>query len=311
MNLPAEAIIDRKKLKKNLNNWKIISVVLLVILLLALGFGGSNGNSSKQFNFFSSAIGGDYIARINIKEVIYENNHRDKVIQSLIDNNNVKAVIMNINSPGGTLVGSEKLYNVLDKLAQKKPLVTVMDSIATSGGYLVALPSNFIIAHPGTMTGSIGVIMQSQEITELAQKIGINFHNFKSSPLKASPNFTEKVTPEVEKVIMETINDAYDIFVGYVSQKRNLSKEEVLKVANGQIYTGRQAYKLKLVDAVGNQEDAIRWLEEEKGLKDLKTRKISIKKKPGLLNEMMNIARNIPKSLLRINNTQGLMAIKQ
>ena len=139
------------------------------------------------------------------EEIIFDNLPRVKKIEDLALDENIKAVIVHINSAGGSVVGSEMLYNAFRKLAKSKPVVVVMDSVAASGGYLIALGADYIIAHNGTITGSIGVLMQTAEITELAEKIGVKFNSFKSNELKASPGFTEKLTPEAEKAVMDNI----------------------------------------------------------------------------------------------------------
>jgi signal peptide peptidase SppA len=152
-------------------------------------------------------------------------------LKKIIDDSHIKALLVNVNSPGGTVVGSEKIYNILRKISEKKPVVIVMGTMAASGGYLISLGGDYIVSHNGTITGSIGVILQTAEVTELAQKLGIKFNNFKSGELKAVPNPTEKLTEEVRVAIMENIEDTYNFFLELVSERRNLPIEEVKKLA--------------------------------------------------------------------------------
>jgi protease-4 len=210
-----------------------------------------------------SDIKGNYIASILLEEIIYDNLPRVRKLEKIAEDKNIKAVIVHINSPGGSVVGSEMLYNAFRKIAKNKPVVAVMDSVAASGGYLVSLGADYIIAHNGTITGSIGVLMETAEITELAEKIGIKFNNFKSNDLKANPGFTEKLTPEAEKAVMDNVFDVYDYFVGLVAQRRNLNINFVKKIADGRIYSSKLALEYKLIDEIGNEDSAIKWLEEK------------------------------------------------
>ncbi len=270
MNLPPDYLIERKRSKLQLTKWKIVSLILLIALLVIFG--------QKKFpnDYFSSSYKNisaksEYIASISFEEIIYDNLARLKKINKLAEDESIKAVIVNINSPGGSVVGSESLYNALRKIAQKKPVVAVMHSVAASGGYLVSLGADYIIAHNGTITGSIGVLMQTAEITELAEKIGIKFNNFKSNELKANPGFTEKLTDEAEEAMMENIFDVYDYFVQLISERRGLNVDYVKKIADGRIYSSKIALKYNLIDAIGNEDTAIKWLEEEQEItKNLK-----------------------------------------
>ncbi|MFK7974245.1 MAG: signal peptide peptidase SppA [Rickettsiaceae bacterium] len=261
MNINPDYLIERKRNKKQLTKWKILSFLLVIGLLYNfkhnMRFDGSNLTQSATK---------EYIASIKIQEVIFDDLDRIKRLQNIKDNDNIKALIVNINSPGGSVVGSEMLYNSLRKIAKVKPVVVVMGSLAASGGYLTALGGDYIVAHNGTLTGSIGVIIQSAEVTELAEKLGIKFDNFKSDPLKAVPNPTEKVTPEIRQATMETINDVYDYFIEQVALRRNLNIDYVRQIADGRVYSGHQALKLKLIDELGDEDTALDWLHNYKNI---------------------------------------------
>jgi protease-4 len=212
-----------------------------------------------------------------LEEIIYDNLARVRKLEKLAEDKHVKAVIIHINSPGGSVVGSEMLYDAFRKIAKNKPVVVVMDSVAASGGYLIALGADYIVAHNGTITGSIGVLMEMAEITELAERIGIKFNNFKSSDLKGNPSFTEKLTPEAEKAVMDNIFDVYDYFTELVAKRRNLDLDFVKKIADGRIYSAKLALKYKLIDEIGNEDSAVKWLEEQRGIaKDLKISEIKL-----------------------------------
>ncbi|KJV80841.1 signal peptide peptidase SppA, 36K type [Rickettsia hoogstraalii str. RCCE3] len=258
MSITPDYLIERRQIKSRLLIWKLAAIILIAIVFLLVG----KDFAPKEVLPINSNE--DYIASVLIDEIILEDEKRDKKLKKIIDDSHINALIVNVNSPGGTVVGSEKIYNILRKISEKKLVVIVMGTMATSGGYLISLGGDYIISHNGTITGSIGVILQTAEVTELAQKLGIKFNNFKSGELKAVPNPTEKLTEAVRVAIMENIEDTYNFFLELVSERRNLPIEEVKKLADGRVYSGRQALKLKLVDAIGSEDTALKWLQEVK-----------------------------------------------
>jgi protease-4 len=273
-----EYFIERKKLKQQILNWKVICVILIAAVMTAakLIFVNMKGLPGLSTEYVVDS----YIGSIYIDGMIMDDKKRDESLKKIYNNDKIKALIVYINSPGGTVTGSEELYNQIRKIGTKKPVVAVMNTLAASGGYMTAIAADYIVAHNSTITGSIGVIWQNFEITDLAEKLGVTFQNFKSSPLKASPNLTEKVTPEMEAAAMELINDSYNYFVEVVTERRKLPKEQVIQIANGKIYTGRQAYELKLVDRLGSTDEALQWLYEEKKIdQNLKVVEVELKPK--------------------------------
>jgi protease-4 len=280
-----EYLIERNKLKRQLFNWKAASVVLIVVVstFFFKAFDPNDG-----FNSVSSAPArGDYIASVYLDGVIMDDKKRDQSLAKIADNKRMKALILYVNSPGGGVTASEELYSLIRKISAQKPVVAVMNSVAASGGYMACVAADYIVAHNSTITGSIGVLWQSAEVTGLAEKLGITFNNFKSSPLKAAPNPMEKVTPEVEEATMAIVSDSYNYFVDIVAERRKLPKEYVTKVADGRIYTGRQALELKLVDRLGGADEALQWLKETKNIdKNLKVFEVELRPK-SLLQKML------------------------
>lgn len=253
--------IERKKLKQKITYFKIASVVLVASMLSLGKFVLSNQTNFNKIPFLRPSA---YVGAVYIDGVIMEDKDKEKVLEEIAEDKKIKALIVHINSPGGSVAGSEQLYKALRLIAKEKPVVAMMDGIATSGGYMTALGADYIVARPATLTGSIGVIGQNFEITELAKKWGVQFNIFKSNPLKAVPNWFEKITPEGKEANMNIIKDMYDYFVNLIVERRQIPKEEVLKIADGRIYTGRQAQAIKIVDMVGFKDDALKWLQEEK-----------------------------------------------
>lgn len=285
MNISPDYLIERKRNKLALTKWKIISLILIIVLFFV-----ARENLPEQLDPSKSSLtNSDYIARIKFDTVINDDLAIINKIKEIENNNKIKAVIMHVNSPGGTVVGSEMIYNSVRKISSSnKPVVAVMGSLATSGGYMISLAADHIISHNGTITGSIGVIMQSAEITELAEKLGINFHNFKSDELKASPNFVEKLTPEAKNAVMENIYSVYDFFVEIVAERRKMDINVAREISDGRIYSGRQAFNLNLVDEIGNEDNAISWLKENKHISsDLQIKDIKIKPKEKLIDIIM------------------------
>lgn len=256
MTLASDHAIDRRRLKRRLSAWRVAAVVALVALA-TVAIGKTTGVVPKS-----------YIARVKIDGVIVHDLDRDKSIEELADSSSVKAVVLHIDSPGGTVVGGERLYLAIRKLAEKKPVVTVMDTTAASAGYMVALAGDRVLAGAGTVTGSIGVLMQTTDITQLLEKIGVNAEAIKSTSLKGVPSPFEKLTGEGRKATKDVVDDIYAMFVEMVVERRKMTPEKARALADGRIFTGRQALANGLVDAIGGEGEALQWLQSEKGISD-------------------------------------------
>ena len=271
MSTDTDLLIERRRARRQSLFWKVVAGVAVTSVVALLATGGANslsslGQLSNMGTLGSSQVNEDHIARLNIEGIILEDRWRDALIDDLKDNAQVQAVVVYINSPGGGVVGGENLYRNLLSLAEEKPVVAVMGSVAASAGYMTAISAERIFAREGTITGSIGVLFESTEITGLLEKIGVKAELVKSAPLKAQPNPLESFSADGRAAIKAVVMDMYDMFVEMVVDRRNLSRAEVLLLADGRIYTGRQAVKNGLVDAIGGEKEAIVWLETEKGL---------------------------------------------
>jgi protease-4 len=196
----------------------------------------------------------DIIARVKIGTYIRNGMFTYDRLKYL-EAEHVKGIILDIDSNGGDVVESEKMYNFFRKLAIDKPLVVSIGGSCTSGAYMIAMASDYIIAYNTSLIGSIGVIAESFEITELAKRLGINLTNYKSSPLKNVPNMFEKVTPDVDMIMSQQIDDIYDYFLGIFIERRKIKVVEAQEIANGQTYTGRQALEFGLIDKIGGEDE--------------------------------------------------------
>lgn len=265
-------------LKNQCRKWKNIAFLMLIISFL-LFFKLISRSSSEPGNIDNDVS--KYIATIKIDGIIFDDDYRTKILKKIATQDNIKAVIVNIDSPGGGVVGSEILYNNLREIAKHKPIVTIMGSMAASGGYMAAIASDYIIARNGTLTGSIGVVIQASEITNLADKIGVKFLTYKSSPLKAAPSPFEKTSPKIDQVINESIRDTYEFFSGLVLERRGdkLNKKNLNNIIDGRVFTGRQAIKAGLVDEIGGEAEALSYLKTtaQINVDDIEVKEISIK----------------------------------
>ncbi len=250
MSLDADRIVDRRRLKRRLTFWRLTAVAALV--LAAVAFAGTlNGVAEK-----------DHVARLKVEGIILDDTWRDEALAGLAEDDRVKALLIRIDSPGGTVVGGEALYKSILAVARKKPVVAVLGGTAASAAYMAALGAERIFAREGTVTGSIGVIMQTTDITGLLNTLGVKPEAIKSRPLKAQPNPLEPMTKEAREAVKSVVLDMYAMFVDFVSERRGMPRDKVLMLADGRIYSGRQAVANGLVDAIGGEDAARAWLEK-------------------------------------------------
>ena len=248
----AELIVDRRRLKRKLTLWRILAVVLAIAAIAALVW---EAGGRKRI---------DHLARISVEGLITGDQKTLDLLKEVNEADQVKAVILRIDSPGGTTAGSEAIYEAVRKISAKKPVVAVMDTVAASGGYITALAADRIVARGNTITGSIGVIFSFPEVSKLLDTVGIRMEELKSGDLKAEPSPYRPVTEKARAVSMEMVRDGYDWFTGLVAERRQLPMERVRELSDGRVYTGRQAVAAKLIDELGGEETAVAWLTSEK-----------------------------------------------
>ena len=259
MSLDADYIVDRRRMRRKLTFWRVLAVLVAIAGLVA-----------ATSRFSSSGLGlseatGTYIARIGIRGIIRNDQERTEALDRLAKSQ-AKAVIVHIDSPGGTAAGAEQLYDSLRAVAGAKPLVVVVDGLAASGGYIAALSADHVVARSAGLVGSIGVLFQYPNFTDLLKTVGVKVEEVKSSPLKAAPNGFEPTSPEARAALESIVKDSYAWFRGLVKDRRQLDDAGIERVADGRVFTGRQALALKLVDELGGEEAAIAWLAKEKNI---------------------------------------------
>jgi len=253
MSLETDLLLDRRRLKRRLVFWRVLSVIAVVAAVLT-------GLRT------SGLAPGAHIARVSVDGLITENRKLTEAITDLATDDTAKALIVSINSPGGSVAGGESLHNAIARVAEHKPVVAVMRGLAASAGYMVALPANRVFAREATLTGSIGVLLETGEVSGLLGKLGITPEVIRSGPLKDEPSFVRPLSPEGKEVLQGLVNDMYDQFVGMVATGRHMDTAKVRSIADGRAYTGRQALSLGLVDAIGGEREAKAWLASEKGI---------------------------------------------
>ncbi|MCJ8308379.1 MAG: signal peptide peptidase SppA [Rhizobiaceae bacterium] len=263
MALDIDAILDRRRLRRKLTFWRIAALLVLSVAIVA------TLSASGLFDTLTKP--GAHIARVSISGTIYEDRNLLRMLDKIKESDEVKGVILSMDSPGGTTAGGEAIYEAVRAISEKKPVVTSVKTLAASAGYMIAAGSDHIIARRTSIVGSIGVIFQYPQASELLDKIGVSIEEIKSSPLKAEPSPFHIPPPEAEVVIKELITDTYYWFVDLVAERRQMSRDDALLLSDGRVFSGDRGLKNKLVDALGGETAAKDWLVSEKGLdKDLK-----------------------------------------
>jgi protease IV len=259
MSLDSDVIVDRRRLRRKLTFWRVAAAVIAIAAIVGIGMMVTPAGRGTLTSSGS-------IARVTIEGLIRSDQERVEALERLADSN-VAAVIVHINSPGGTTAGSEQLYDSLVRLKAKKPLVVVVEGLAASGGYITAIAADHIIAQQTSLVGSIGVLFQFPNFTDLLKTVGVQVEEVKSSPLKAAPNGYEPTSPEARAALDSLVKDSYAWFRGLVKERRGMDDDQLGKVADGRVFTGHQAVDLKLIDELGDERTAVKWLVAQKSVK--------------------------------------------
>src|SRR6476469_10797024 len=259
MSLDSDVIVDRRRIRRKLTFWRVVAVIVAIAAVATVGVIATPGGRGALTTSGS-------IARVNIDGVIRSDQERVEALERL-EKSKAEAVILHINSPGGTTAGSEQLYDALVRLKAKKPLVVVVEGLAASGGYITAIAADHIVAQQSSLVGSIGVLFQYPNFTDLLKTVGVKVEEVKSSPLKAAPNGFEPTSPEARAALDALVKDTYAWFRGLVKERRGMDDALLEKVADGRVFTGRQAVELKLIDQLGDEKTAVAWLVAEKKIK--------------------------------------------
>lgn len=257
---PAHLIPANQRLRRSRRFWRLMFLLMLLLAILAL--------SVRILGAEGAVL--DHVARVSITGTVTTDPAREAMLQQLADDEHVKAVIVAINSPGGTTAGGEELYESLSLIRAKKPVVAVISELGASAAYMTAIASDRIFARRLSIVGSIGVLYQHVNAGKLLDTIGLDFDKVQTGPLKAEPDIDEPLAGAPRVELQGLVDDSFQWFVDIVAERRGLDRNTVLGLADGRILTGRQALTAKLIDATGGEREAVAWLESEKAVpKDL------------------------------------------
>ena len=250
------SIIAAETYRRSRGLWRVLAFIALAVAVI-VGLG--------RFALPEASIG-DRIARLVVDGTIATDPGRLEAIAKLADDDAVKAVIIAINSPGGTTAGGEELYEALGQLREKKPTVAVIKELGASAAYMTAIATDRIFARRLSIVGSIGVLYQHVNAGKLMDTIGVDLDKVASGPLKAEPDFNEPLEGAPRASIAALVDDSFQWFVDIVAERRSMARPAALALADGRIVTGRVGVQSGLIDAIGGELEAVAWLEAERGL---------------------------------------------
>ncbi|HEY1244734.1 MAG TPA: signal peptide peptidase SppA [Hyphomicrobiaceae bacterium] len=262
MTFETESVLDRRRLRRRLSVWRVLAVVAGALALGLILF-----SSAER----AGLIEQKQIARITIDKLITDDRDLLRLIKKVGESSKVAGVVVYVNSPGGTTVGGEALYEALRELAKSKPLVAQFGTVATSAAYIVGLATDQIIARGNTITGSVGVIFQWPEFSQLLEKLGIKVNEIKSGPLKANPSPFQPLDEPGKAAAEKMVAESQRWFVNLVRTRRGIDTASVVGLEQGAVFTGRDALAHRLIDQIGGETEVVRYLEDQrsvpKGLK--------------------------------------------
>lgn len=239
--------------------WRAAAVLAVLVVLGVLGVLAGGGESG-------ALLGKQQIARVSLEGLITDNRPQLRMLQRLTRDDKVAAVILFVNSPGGTTTGGEALFETIRELAKRKPVVAQFGTVATSAAYIAGLASDHIIARGNTITGSVGVIFQWAEVSELLGKVGVKMNEVKSGPLKAEPSPFHPLEPAGRETAQRMVSESMGWFRGLVAERRKVDTAAIPGLEQGRIFSGREALTHKLIDGLGGETEVVSYLVRERGV---------------------------------------------
>jgi protease-4 len=237
-----------------------VTLVAMAVIIAA-------GPGISDYEILGGAEGGEQVGVVEVQGIIADAKETIRQLRRFRDDENIRAIVLRVDSPGGVVGPSQEIYREVAKTRQVKKVVASMGAVAASGGYYVVASADGIIANPGTITGSIGVIMEYTNVKELFAKIGLAPVVIKSGDLKDAGSPVRDMTPKEEKYLQAFVQELHEQFVAAIAEGRQMEIDAVRQLADGRIYTGADAKSLGLVDRIGNLEDAVQWAGELAGVK--------------------------------------------
>ncbi len=257
MTFETEAVLDRRRLRRRLSFWRVLAVTAGVLALGFLLF-----SSAQRTGLFEQRE----IARVTIDRLITDDRDLLRLIKKVGESSKVAGVILFVNSPGGTTAGGEALFEALRELAKSKPLVAQFGTVATSAAYIAGLATDRIVARGNTITGSVGVIFQWPEFSQLLEKLGIKVNEIKSGPLKANPSPFQPLDEPGKAAAEKMVAESQRWFVNLVRTRRGIDTTKVEGLEEGAVFSGRDALAHKLIDQIGGEAEVVKYLEEQRGV---------------------------------------------
>lgn len=252
MTLESDLLMERQKIRRKLVLWRIIAVGIFILSLFAISTKRFSGNSGNHI---------DHLVKLKIEGMIKSDVSKQvQLINDALKDQSVKGMILYVDSPGGTVTGGERLHDAILRFSRQKPVVVTMGGVAASAGYMISVPAKRIFAFNSTLTGSIGVLMESPDFSGLLNKVGISVDQLVSGPLKGQPSMVKPLSPAGQKMLQGLIGNFYEQFVDMVASGRHMDKAKVRELGDGRPYSGQQALQLGLIDQIGDEEDAKNWL---------------------------------------------------
>jgi protease-4 len=259
MSLETEAVLDRRRLRRSMSFWRAAAVLGAILVLGVLSLLAAGGTQSPLFEQRQ-------IARVTLEGFISENREQLQLLRRLARNDKVAAVIVYVNSPGGTTTGGEALFEAIREVSAKKPIVAQFGTIATSAAYIAGLATDQIFARGNTITGSVGVIFQWAEVSELLGKLGVKMNEIKSGPLKAEPSLFHPLEPAARETTERMIAESMRWFRGLVADRRKVDTAAIPGLEQGRIFSGREAMEHRLIDGIGGENEVLAYLVDKKGI---------------------------------------------
>jgi protease-4 len=257
MTFETEAVLDRRRLRRRLSLWRVLAVTAAALALGLLLF-----SSAERVGLLEQR----QIARVTIEGLITDDRDLLRLIKRISESKKVAGVILFVNSPGGTTVGGEALFEALRDLAKSKPLVAQFGTVATSAAYIAGLATDQIVARGNTITGSVGVIFQWPEFSQLLEKLGIKVNEIKSGPLKANPSPFQPLDESGKAAAQQMVAESQRWFVNLVRARRGIDTSKVAGLEEGRVFSGRDALNHKLIDLIGGEAEVVKYLEDQRGV---------------------------------------------
>ena len=262
MSQETEIVLDRRQLRRSVMVWRALGIGGLALAIGAFALGSDK---------LSSLAKPPQIARVAIEGTVLESRDQLRMFDKIAKDDKVAALLVYVNSPGGTTTGGEAIHEAIRAVAKKKPVVAQFGTVAASAGYIIGMAADHIVARGNTITGSIGVIAQWPEVSSLLDKLGVKVNEIKSGNLKATPSPFLPLEEGGRQVTQNMVNEGFRWFLSLVETRRGVKTADIAGLEQGRIFSGREALTQKLVDEIGGEAEAVAWLESKRGVaKDLK-----------------------------------------